>query len=222
LIDNKEQIMATTMNRHSHMITTRTVTQKVCIVLGIFFVIAGLGGIVMPGMLGMHLSLLHNIVHLASGALALWCGYSDDSKKAYMFSVAFGSVYSLLGIAGFVFGSPGYPGVGHMEADENLLRVIPNAFELGTADHVVHILAGAAFLVGAYVWKNRNDVTGRTIVNEQGRNYRDRSTLSTRQGSSSDVFRKNSESNLKDANLGRSDISRPIDKGRRSDFERRV
>lgn len=211
--------MATIMNRPSHLMTARTLTQKVCIGVGIFFVIVGLGGIVMPGLLGMHLSLLHNIIHLASGALALWCGYSDDAKKAYAFCVAFGTVYGLLGIAGFVFGKPGYPGVGHMEADENLLRIIPNALELGTMDHFVHIALGVVFLVTAYVWKSRNDVTGRTIVNEQGRTYR--ATTRTRQPSDYN-FRTNAESDLKDADLGASDISRPIDRSRREEFERRI
>ena len=206
--------MATTMNRHSHMVTSRTLIQKVCIGLGVAFILAGLGGIVMPGLLGMHLSLTHNLVHLVSGALALWCGYSDDPRKAYTFSIAFGSVYGLLGIAGFVFGNPGYPGVGHMEADQNLMRIIPNVFELGTADHIVHVLLGVAFLGSAYVWKKRNDVAGRSIVNEQAR---------TSQTTKADYnFRQNSQSDLKDASLGRSDINRPIDKNRRSDFESRI
>lgn len=220
--------MATTMNRHSHMVSARTLVQKVCIVLGVFFIVAGLGGIVMPGLMGMHLSMTHNIVHLASGALALWVGFSDDSRKAYTFCIAFGSVYGLLGLAGFVFGQEGYPGVGHMEADTNLLRIIPNVFELGTSDHILHILLGVAFIGSAYMWKKRDDVAGRSIVNEQGRTY-GRNTTTTRgfTGSSrgagtSDVFRQNSESDLKDASLGRSDINRPIDRNRRTDFENRI
>jgi hypothetical protein len=217
----KEEVMATTMNRPSHLLSARTMTQKVCIAVGVFFIVAGLGGIVMPGMLGMHLSLLHNIVHLASGALALWCGYSDDAKKAYTFCAAFGTVYGLLGLAGFFFGKPGYPGVGHMEADENLLRIIPNAFELGTSDHIVHIFLAATLLVTAYVWKSRNDMTGRTIVNEQGRTYRGlKGSAVGRQRES--VLRQNSESDLKDADLGQSDINRYIDRARREEFERRI
>lgn len=209
--------MATTMNRHSHMTTPRTLTQKVCIVLGIFFVVAGLGGIVMPGLLGMHLSLLHNIIHLASGGLALWVGYSDDPRKAYTFCIAFGAVYGILGIAGFVFGSPGYPGVGHMEADDNLLRIIPNAFELGTMDHIVHILLSVAFIGSAFAYKKRHDVAGRSSVRDHSRTSGSHTTTNAR-----DDFRQNSQSDLKDASLGRSDINRPIDKSRRTDFENRI
>ncbi len=101
-----------------------------------------------------------------------------------------------------------------MEADENLLRLIPNALEFGTSDHTLHILLSAVFLVTAYVWKKRNDVAGRTLVNHQAR--------------TSDVLRRdateltNAESELKDADLGRSDINHRSDVGRRSDFERRV
>lgn len=217
--------MATTMNsHHSHHLTSpRTVTQKVCIGLGIFFVLAGLGGLVMPGMLGMHLSLLHNLIHLASGAIALVCGYADDPKKAYNFSIAFGIVYGILGLAGFVFGEPGYPGVGHMEADNYLLRIIPNALEFGTADHAVHVLISAAFLLTAYAFKKKNVDVSKTVVDVQGR---------TGHFTSSDVFRTttseedvdllNSERNLKDADLGRSDVNRQSDINRRHDFERRV
>jgi len=217
--------MATVMNsHHSHHLTSpRTMTQKVCIGLGIAFVLAGLGGLVMPGMLGMHLSLLHNLIHLASGALALICGYSDDPKKAYNFSVGFGIVYGILGLAGFVFGEPGYPGVGHMEADNYLLRVIPNALEFGTADHAVHIIIAAAFLLTAYAWKKKTRDMGKTVVETQGR---------TGAFSSNEVFRTttseedvdllNSERNLKDADLGRSDVNRRSDINRREDFERRI
>lgn len=218
--------MATVMNSHSHHLTTpRTLTQKVCIGLGIFFVLAGLGGIVMPGMLGMHLSLLHNVIHLLSGIFAIWCGYSDDTRKSYNFCVGFGVVYGILGLAGFVFGEPGYPGVGHMEADENLFRIIPNALEFGTADHTVHILIATAFLVSAYIWKKRTDSIARTTVDTQGRTFH-RDTVHT----PSDVFRTtgrigevpDSESGLADADLGRSDINRQVDRARRSEFERRI
>ncbi|MFP5385503.1 MAG: DUF4383 domain-containing protein [Bacteriovoracia bacterium] len=217
--------MATVMNPHQphHLTTPRTIAQKVCIGLGIFFVIVGLGGIVFPAMFGMHLSLVHNVIHLVSGALALWAGYSDDFKRAYNFCLAFGVIYGLLGLAGFIFGNPGYPDVGNMQADENLLVIIPNALELGTMDHSFHIILSAIFLLTAYAWKKRNDVAGRTVVSHQARADFPKSRRGTQE-----VFRsdsedlRNSESNLKDSSLGRSDINRRSDSGRRTDFERRV
>jgi heme/copper-type cytochrome/quinol oxidase subunit 3 len=154
--------MATTMNRKSSFAIHRTAAQRGCISLGLFFIIAGIGGVLMPGLLGMHLSLLHNVIHLASGALALWSGYAENSRRAQVFCLAFGVLYGFLGIVGFLFGRPGYPGVGHMEADENLMRIIPNAFELGTSDHVFHLFVGMVFLLSAYfTMKQSNDRIGR-------------------------------------------------------------
>lgn len=207
--------MATVLNPQSGDYTTRRSSiQKVCVALGVFFVLAGLGGIIMPGMLGMHLSLAHNIIHLASGVLSLWVGLSDEAKKAYHFAVALGVVYGLLGVAGFVFGQAGYPGVGHMEADQNLLRIIPNVLEFGTMDHGVHILLSAGFLVASIVWKRQIEMTGRSKILTGHR--------------SRDVFKnygttvKNSDSGPKNASLDRSGINRPIDQGRRTDFEKRI
>jgi hypothetical protein len=41
---------------------------------GLFLVLAGLVGLVSPGALGMAPSVAHNLVHLISGALALYLG----------------------------------------------------------------------------------------------------------------------------------------------------
>jgi len=140
--------MPTVMNPHSigtRSTYSKSAPQKVCIGLGIVFVIVGLAGVMMPGLMGMHLSMVHNLIHLGSGFLALWSGYSSR-RKAYNFCLAFGAIYGILGIAGFLIGAPGYPAVGHMEADQNLFRLIPNVLELGTMDHLVHILLSAIFL----------------------------------------------------------------------------
>jgi hypothetical protein len=185
--------MATTVRRYpEHVYSPRTVTQKVCIGMGILFMIVGFAGVVIPGLFGMHLSFAHNLIHLGSGAIALWAGYSDNSRKAYNFCLSFGSIYLLLGIVGFIFGRPGYPGVGHMEADQNLLRIIPNGLEFGSSDHVVHLLLGGILLVAAFA--SRKSTTGP----------------------------RRTRSNLRDASLGRSDINRPVDNARRKEFERRI
>lgn len=196
--------MANVMNQHRTNVVTapRALTQKVCIGMGILFIVVGLAGIISPGFIGMHLSLSHNVIHLASGALSLSSGYSDKVNRAYNFSLAFGIIYGLLGLSGFVFGSPGYPGVGHMEADENLLRLIPNSLEFGTADHIVHILISAVFLFTVYYVKNKTGLSRHSKVDNR------------------EVL--HSESTLKDAKLGRSDINRRIDVKRRTNFEKRI
>ncbi|HEX2123634.1 MAG TPA: DUF4383 domain-containing protein [Thermoanaerobaculia bacterium] len=125
---------------------------KVCTILGIVFILVGIIGFVAPGLLGAHLSLAHNVVHLVSGAVALWLGLKGTPSAAKTFCLVFGAVYLLLGVAGFVAGgdgnvTAGVPGPAH---DTRLLKVLPGQLELGTMDHVIHILLGAIFLIGAF------------------------------------------------------------------------
>lgn len=206
--------MATTFNTNGPVIMARTTIQKVTIGMGIFFVVVGIAGIIMPGMMGMHLSLAHNIIHIASGALALWCGYADDPRRALHFATGFGIFYGLLGVAGFVMGRPGFPGVGHMEADQSLLRVIPNALEFGTMDHGIHLLISAIFIASALIYRREVNAVSRTTVDVQGR------TFSQNDATVSDPS--NFERNLKDMELGESDVQRRSDQLRHNEFERRI
>jgi len=185
--------MATAIKQYpEHVYTQRTITQKVCIGMGIIFIIVGFAGVIVPSLFGMHLSFAHNLIHLVSGALALWAGYADNSRKAYNFALTFGTVYLLLGVVGFVIGGPGFPSVGDMEEDQNLLRIIPNSLEFGTVDHIVHLFIGGVFLLSSFASrKNINDHS-------------------------------NDRRNLRDASLGRSDINRPVDNTRRKEFESRI
>jgi Domain of unknown function (DUF4383) len=122
---------------------------KICTVLGIVFLLVGVAGFVMPALLGAHLSMAHNVVHLVSGAVALWLGLKGTPSAAKTFCIVFGAVYLLLGVAGFVAGSQGDPGVPG-PADARLLKVIPGVLELGTMDHIIHVLLGAIFLIGGF------------------------------------------------------------------------
>ncbi len=125
-------------------------------ILGIAFILVGILGFFAPGFLGTHLSMPHNLVHLVSGALALYFGMFGSLAGAKYFCIAFGVVYFLLGVAGFVAGSPGAPtmsGMEHMGSDPRLLRVIPGTLELGTHDHALHVLLGLIFLVAGVATK---------------------------------------------------------------------
>lgn len=222
--------MATTYKQNnfgsgSRAASRRTTTQQVCSGIGIVFIVIGLAGILMPGLMGMHLSLTLDLIHLVSGALALWVGNSAFPKRAFYYCLAFGSVYGLLGLAGFIIGSPGYPGVGHMEADQNLLRVIPNVLELGTIDHIFHVMLSAVLLFTVYAWREKANATGRYTVNEQARTDVD---FNPERGSNVDhrnmrVREKDgSEVNIYDAELGNIDMKREVDQKRRDEFERRI
>lgn len=126
-------------------------------VLGVVFILVGILGFLAPGMLGMHLSLAHNLVHLISGAVALYFGFAGTLSGARLFCIVFGVVYGLLGVAGFLFGHGGAHTVGgvpathHGGTDSSLLAVLPGSLELASMDHIVHVLLGVVFLVGGFL-----------------------------------------------------------------------
>jgi hypothetical protein len=105
-------------------------------IIGVVLLVVGLAGFAMPNLLGMHLTPLHNIVHLLTAAIALYMGFAASVDSARTFSIAFGAVYLLLGVLGFV--APGVVAtvIGHPPV---------SAGEL-TPDNAVHVLLGAAFL----------------------------------------------------------------------------
>src|SRR6185503_15044468 len=115
------------------MYMAKTVTK----ILGVVFLLVGLIGFVAPGILGMHLSVAHNIVHLVSGALALYFGLKGTPAGAKTFCILFGAVYGLLGLVGFVAGT----------GSDRMFTVIPDQLMLGTMDHVIHLVLGAVFLI---------------------------------------------------------------------------
>ena len=111
--------------------------KTICKILGVVFVLVGLAGFAAPNLLGAHLNGTHNLVHLVSGALALYFGFAGTLSAARLFCIVFGIVYLLLGICGFLLGS----GSERMLAIDDLLM-------LGTMDHIIHILLGVVFLAG--------------------------------------------------------------------------
>jgi hypothetical protein len=133
--------------------------KTVATILGAAFILVGLLGFVAPGMMGMHLTTVHNLVHLVSGALALYLGLRGSLSAARTFCIVFGAVYALLGVAGYLFGSDQahtVTGVEHGATDNSLLKVIPGVLELAAPEHGLHILLGIVFLIGGLL--TRGDV----------------------------------------------------------------
>ncbi|HEV7237638.1 MAG TPA: DUF4383 domain-containing protein [Thermoanaerobaculia bacterium] len=116
---------------------------RVATILGVVFLLVGVLGFIMPHALGAHLSLYHNIIHLVSGAVSLWIGLKGTAAAARNFCISFGAVYLLLGLVGF------FRGVGA----DRILVVIPGQLELGTVDHVIHVLLGVVFLIAGFMTK---------------------------------------------------------------------
>jgi hypothetical protein len=114
-------------------------------ILGVVFILVGLVGFVSPGFLGTHLSTTHNLVHIISGAVALYFGFAATLSAARLFCIVFGIVYALLGVCGFLLGR-GNP--------DNMFEALASlGLHLGTMDHLVHILLGAVFLIGGFLTK---------------------------------------------------------------------
>ncbi len=111
--------------------------KTLCKILGVVLLVVGLVGFAMPNLLGMHLTAIHNIVHLLTAAIALYLGFAGSPEGARTFCAVFGVIYLLLGILGFV--APGVVAsiIGHPG---------PVTGSDLTPDNAVHLLLGIVFL----------------------------------------------------------------------------
>jgi hypothetical protein len=116
--------------------------KTICKLLGVVFILVGLIGFAKPDLLGAHLNTAHNLVHIISGAIALYFGFAASLSAARGFCLAFGAVYLLLGVVGFITG----------KGDDRMLA-IDDLLMLGTRDHAIHVLLGILFLIGALMTK---------------------------------------------------------------------
>lgn len=112
--------------------------KKVSLVFGIVFLLVGILGFVpgltttddmgMPMLLGLFMvGTLHNIVHLASGVLALLGASSERYAQWYL--QGFGIVYGLVAIIGIVQGNS-----------------VLGLFPVNAADNILHVVLAAALL----------------------------------------------------------------------------
>lgn len=111
--------------------------KTIATLLGVVFILVGLVGFAAPGLLGAHLSPAHNVIHLVSGAVALFLGLKGSLTATKMFCLIFGVVYLLLGVVGFGAGT----------GADRMFPVIPGILELGMMDHIIHVLLGLILLI---------------------------------------------------------------------------
>jgi uncharacterized membrane protein HdeD (DUF308 family) len=117
--------------------------KTVCKILGVVFLLVGICGFFAPHLLGAHLTPPHNLVHIVSGIIAIYFGFSGSLSGAKNFCLLFGVVYLALGILGmFVLG---------VGADK--MWNVAGILELGKIDHLIHILLGLVFLAGGLLAK---------------------------------------------------------------------
>lgn len=109
---------------------------------GIVLLIIGVLGFIPPASPHAHLigifevNTLHNIVHLVTGAIAVWVGFVSERASRLFFQI-FGVVYALVALLGFLYGDAALLGVmAHNWADAWLHVVIAVlALYLGFAYH---------------------------------------------------------------------------------------
>jgi len=70
------------------------------LVVGAVLLIIGVLGFVTNGFMGMEFHPAHNVIHLISGIVGLWAGSRGD-KLARPYAQVFGTVYTLVAVAGF-------------------------------------------------------------------------------------------------------------------------
>jgi len=82
----------------------------------------------------------HNMVHIVSGVVALYFGFSGSYSGARGFCLLFGIVYLLLGVCGWFLGT----------GAEHMFNIPPGSpiLMLGKMDHIIHVLLGVIFLAG--------------------------------------------------------------------------
>jgi hypothetical protein len=115
--------------------------KTVCKILGVVFLLVGVIGFAAPNLLGAHLGPAHNVVHIVSGAIALYFGFAGTLSGAKAFCLVFGVVYLALGILGLALGT----GADRMW--------ILGPLHFGTSDHGIHVLLGVIFLAGGLFTK---------------------------------------------------------------------
>jgi|SRR6266850_1822827 len=117
--------------------------KTVCRILGVVLLLAGILGFFSHNLLGAHLTAAHNVVHLVSGALALYFGFAGSLSAAKAFCLIFGVFYLGLGFLGlFVLGDP---------TMDRMWTIGP--LVLGKVDHLIHIVLGVVFLAGGLLTK---------------------------------------------------------------------
>ncbi|MBC7930446.1 MAG: DUF4383 domain-containing protein [Rubrivivax sp.] len=129
--------------------------KTVATIMGVVFILAGIVGFISNDLLGFHLTAFHNAgVHIVSGLVSLYFGLKGTLAGARLFCLIFGVVYALIGVAGFVAGHQGSPSAGVPgPADAYMFKPIPSMLELGTSDHILHILLGLVFVIGGLMTK---------------------------------------------------------------------
>ena len=102
-------------------------------IVGAVLLLVGIVGFLTPEMMGLKFTMIHNVIHVASGVLGLASATVDGGSKSRLFAQVFGVVYTIVAVAGFA----GVAMVGDMLA-------------LNTMYNVIHVAVGVLGLVAGF------------------------------------------------------------------------
>lgn len=135
----------------------RTPAQWYCLIAGLVLLIAGIAGFVADAtfdtgndvqggsLLGFEVNGIHNLVHLASGALLIYASRTRSSAKAV--AIAFGATYGVVAVIGLIDGN-------------DVLGLIP----INSADNVLHVWLALLGLVFGLVSRESDRRHSRTVL----------------------------------------------------------
>jgi hypothetical protein len=153
----------------------RTPAQWYCLLAGISLLLAGIFGFISDSsfdtgdgvqgdtFLGFEVNAIHNLIHLASGAVLLAASPKRASARAV--ALGFGLVYGLVAIIGLIDGS-------------DVLGLIP----VNSADNVLHIALAALGILTGLISRDDDRGRGTTIGSDSAGRF-DRDTTTTRSAS---------------------------------------
>lgn len=117
--------------------------RKLCLILGIAFLLVGICGFLKPGFARTHTAGLQNVAYIVAGLVSVGFGFFANGDQAVVFSYIIGALFAILGTAGFLLGTP----------DGRIVDL--GVIMLGTVDHLVHVVSGALYLVAAFLTESK-------------------------------------------------------------------
>jgi hypothetical protein len=113
---------------------------KIYVVLsGAILAVVGVVGIFRHEMFNLTFPPAHNVFHLVSGLIALWAGLGSSADGPRRFGLIFGSIYTIVAIAGFA----------------GLRDLGPIRLDLNTHFNFIHLGVGLLSLAAGFASANR-------------------------------------------------------------------
>ena len=120
--------------------------KAICKVLGVAFVL--IGAVVV--LRGAPVDPYHNLLHVATGFVALAFGFAGSASAARGFCSGFGLFYFAFGLVGLVAGDPNLNWMLHA-----------GPLNLDRADHLFHVALGSALLAASALTRAKRGARGR-------------------------------------------------------------